>query len=120
MYFMSGDTFQLDQSSRFPCSCNVEIVKGYTRETIDQAHVQEIGNLYESGGGVGPEVYELDETIVLNRKDTISGLDVNGGGRRGGGREPTISFTITRVTNFGGAYLLGSRRAPFARRRMCR
>jgi hypothetical protein len=44
------------------------------RKTIDQAHVHEIGNLYEIGSGVGLEVHELDETIVINRKDTVSGL----------------------------------------------
>jgi hypothetical protein len=30
--------------------------------------------LYEIGGGVGLEVHELDETIVIDRKDTISGF----------------------------------------------
>ena len=32
MYFMSGDSFQVDNASRFPCSYNVEMVKGYARE----------------------------------------------------------------------------------------
>ena len=54
MYFMSGDSFQVDQASRLPCSYNVDMVKGYAREreTIDQAHIYEIGNLNEIGGGV--------------------------------------------------------------------
>jgi len=48
MYFMSGDSFQVDQASRFPCSYNVDMVKGcYTRArgTIDRAHIHEIRNL---------------------------------------------------------------------------
>jgi hypothetical protein len=28
MYFMSGDSFQVDQASRFPRSYNVDMVKG--------------------------------------------------------------------------------------------
>lgn len=28
MYFMSGDSFQLDKASQFPCSYNVDMVKG--------------------------------------------------------------------------------------------
>jgi hypothetical protein len=50
MYFMSGDGFQVDQASRFPCSYNVDMVKGVymrtrERESVDQAHIHEIGNL---------------------------------------------------------------------------
>jgi hypothetical protein len=69
-------------ASRFPCSYNVDMVKGYTRtKTTDQAHVYKIGNLYEISGGVRLEVYELDETIVIDRKDAIPGFCVE---RRGG------------------------------------
>jgi hypothetical protein len=58
MYFMSGDSFQLDKASQYPCSYNVDMVKGLLHaQTIDQAHVYKIGNLYEIGGGVGLEVY---------------------------------------------------------------
>lgn len=48
------------------------------RETIDQAHIHEIGNLHEIGGGVRIEVHKLYETVLLNRKDTVAGFCVNG------------------------------------------
>ena len=34
MYFMSGDSFQVDQASRFPRSYNVDLVKGYARARL--------------------------------------------------------------------------------------
>jgi hypothetical protein len=79
MYFMSGDSFQVDQASRFPRSYNVDMVKGlHARETIDQTHIHEIGNLNEIGRGVRIEVHELYETVLLNGEDTVSGFCVNG------------------------------------------
>jgi hypothetical protein len=53
----------------------------YTRaiETIDQAHIYEIGNLNEISGGVRIEVHELYEAVFLKRENTVSGfVSVNG------------------------------------------
>jgi hypothetical protein len=49
------------------------------RETIDQAHIYEIGNLNEIGGGVRIEVHKLYEAVFLKRENTVSGfVTVNG------------------------------------------
>ena len=44
------------------------------RETIDQAHIYEIGNLNEIGGGVRIEVHKLYEAVFLKRENTVSGF----------------------------------------------
>ena len=39
MYFMSGESFQLYKASPFPCSYNVNMVKGCTHAIIDRAYI---------------------------------------------------------------------------------
>jgi hypothetical protein len=74
MYFMSGESFQVDQASPFPCSYNVGMVKGYKRHIIDHAHILEIGKSNEISCGVRVEVHEFDETVFVNRIYSVSGL----------------------------------------------
>ena len=44
------------------------------RETIEQAHIYEIGNLNEISGAVRIEVHKLYEAVFLKRENTVSGF----------------------------------------------
>jgi hypothetical protein len=114
MYFMSGDSFQVDQGSRLPCSYNVDMVKGYARarETIEQAHIYKIGNFNEIGGGVRIEVHKLYEAVFLKRENTVSGFV-----RVNGKKKLPVSSIITKVASL--AHLPEPTRVLFARHKMC-
>jgi hypothetical protein len=67
------------------------------RETIDQTHIYEIGNLNEIGGGVRIEVHKLYEAVFLKREYTVSGF-VSVNRKR---KKLPVSSIITKVAYFG-------------------
>jgi hypothetical protein len=69
------------------------------REAIDQAHIYEIGNLNEIGGGVRIQVHKLYEAVFLKRENTVSGfVRVNAEKIK---KKLPVSSIITKVAYFG-------------------